>query len=108
MHVLLIATATEWITAIASALAALGTIGAVIVALWGDRWRARNRQPVIKVEPFYEEFDTPIDNEPRFASISISNEQGKEMANDVEAILSLSEVSDRHGPHIEFRPTKPL
>ena len=41
----------DWATAIATALAALGTLAAVVVAMFGSDIRARRRRPVIAPEP---------------------------------------------------------
>jgi hypothetical protein len=45
---------TDWITAVGTAFAAVGTVGAVIIALWQTVWRERAD---LKVRAFYRQDD---------------------------------------------------
>src|SRR5262245_48783434 len=79
----------DWVTAVATALAAVGTLAAVLGALFGPDIRTRRRRPVIGLEPEVITFEIGPDGagEPQ---ILVSNAPGRDVAQ-VEIRLSVGE-----------------
>jgi hypothetical protein len=80
----------DWITAVASVLAAIGTVGAVAVALWQTVWRERRAAPRLRLarnrstDMHY--LDTAVFG---YVTLTVSNTSKHRTAHDVEVLLSV-------------------
>lgn len=87
----------DYATFAVATFAALATVSAVIVALFGPRWRARQRRPVVSVRSTRPAMfqsqpkRPPANSSPATAfTLELSNQPGKETARDVEVFVSFA------------------
>ena len=89
---MLASSTTDWITAIASAFAAVGTVGAVIVALWGPRWRQERKRPKLTL-------GVECDWKAGMIYLTVTNDKRKDTAIDVELHVIDANRAAGHGPY---------
>lgn len=121
MHVPLAKDTLDYVDAISLALAAVGTLLAVIVALYLNLWREAKKRPILSLC-----FDDPnlaggagFQGNPEGAAsmkavahqpvrIRISNRRGRRTAQDVEVLLTASWVGDDQNDPYSFLESTPL
>lgn len=98
------------ITALAAAVAAIGTVGAVITALFLPPWQAKQSRPKLTLSPevtglWTTSYRTPEADKPSEPHdgpvLLISNERGKDTAHGVEVLLTVYERPDQNDPAVE-------
>lgn len=91
-----------------SALTAIGTVGAVVVALYLGPLRDRRRRPVLDLEPgvvqvLNRDTQAPGSTSLAVASLRVSNRRGRDTASDVEVVVQAVSVDGQQLP-LGIRP----
>ena len=85
----------EWIVAIAAAVAAIGTLSAVLVALYRDTWRQRKTRPLLSLhlDPRWSETNRDLfwqqgRSPAHWLRLEVRNGKGRRSAEEVEVLLT--------------------
>jgi hypothetical protein len=81
--------AYDWLFLTVTALAAMGTVGAIIVAVFGQRWHERHRSPRVELSVDPPGLGAVLDAEgwSDLMRLRLANEKGRETASDVEVFV---------------------
>jgi hypothetical protein len=90
----------DWLVFGVAALAAGGTLSAVVVALFGPKWRDARTVPTISLEgPPSTSLMVPVESSGAgTVSVSVRNGRGRRTAQDVEVFLTVAEINVGDGP----------
>lgn len=107
----------DYVALVAAVFAALGTVGAVVVALFGPRWQARRRRPALYVRSLPPSMSQsrprgPLGNDSPATefTVELGNRAGRDTGRDVEIFLSYARAVSPHGLAIAgdvARPSAP-
>lgn len=95
----------DWVTAIATVLAAIGTVGAVVLALWLQIWKERRSQPVLSLQLPGTRRTFGFGGERFYGEVwvAVSNLPDRRTARSVEVLLTARAMEDPVNPPPTFQ-----